>query len=105
MNISLPAFHIELGLIKCLVKVIAKTNSKGFQYMSKKFPNISTAKLIEGTFVGPQIREILDDEAFLDSLPDTERAAWESFKTVYANALGRKKSPDFSDSIQKLQNA
>jgi hypothetical protein len=105
MKISLPAFHIELGLIKCLVKDMAKTNSKGFQYMSKKFSNISTAKLIKGTFVGPQIREILDDEAFVDSLTDTERAAWESFKRVCANVLGRKKSPDFSDGIQKLQNA
>ena len=70
MKISLPLFHIELGLIKCLVKAIAKTNSKGFQYKSKKFPNISTAKLKEGTFVRPQIREILDDEVFVDSLSD-----------------------------------
>ena len=72
MKISLSAFHIEFGLIKCLVKAVAKTNSKGFQYKSKKFLNIGTAKLIEGTFVGPQIREILDDEAFVDSLTDTE---------------------------------
>jgi len=55
--------------------------------------------------VRPQIREILDDEAFVDRLTDTERAAWESFKRVCANVLGRKKSPDFSDGIQKLQNA
>ena len=40
--------------------------------MSKKSPNISTAKLIEGTFVGPQILETLDDEAFVDSLTDIE---------------------------------
>ena len=53
----------------------------------------------------PQIREILDDEAFVDRLTDTERAAWESFKRVCANVLGRKKSPDFSDGIQKLLNA
>jgi hypothetical protein len=104
MKISLPAFHIELGLIKCLVKAMAKTNSKGFQHTSKKFPNIRTAKLIEDSFVGPQIREILDDVAFVGSLTDTERAVWESFMTVCANILGRKKSPDFSDSNQKIQN-
>jgi hypothetical protein len=55
--------------------------------------------------VGPQIQEILEDETFVDGLTDTERAAWESFKAVCATALGRKKSPDFSNGIQKLQNA
>jgi hypothetical protein len=50
------------------VKAMAKTNSKGFQYLSKKFLNISTAKLKEGIFVGPQIYEILEDDAFLETL-------------------------------------
>jgi hypothetical protein len=55
--------------------------------------------------VGTQIREVIDDEAFVESLTDTERAAWESFKGVCANFLGRKESPDFSDGIQKRLNA
>jgi hypothetical protein len=62
------------------VKAMAKTNSKGFQYLSKKFPNISTAKLKEGIFVEPEIPEILEDEALVETLTDTERVAWESFK-------------------------
>jgi hypothetical protein len=32
------------------VKAMAKTHSKGFLYLSKKFPNISTAKLKEVIF-------------------------------------------------------
>ena len=55
--------------------------------------------------MGPQIREILDDEAFVESLTDTERAAWESFKWACANFLGRKEYPYFSDGIQKHLNA
>jgi hypothetical protein len=51
--------------------------------------------------VGSQIREILEDEAFV-GLTETERADWESFKRVCANVLGRKKSPVFSDGIHKL---
>jgi hypothetical protein len=35
-------------LINCLTKAMAKTNSKGFQNLSKNFPNISTARLKEG---------------------------------------------------------
>jgi hypothetical protein len=52
----------------------------------------------------PQIQEILDDESFVESLTDTEWTAWESFKWVCANFLGRKESPDFSDGIQKRLN-
>jgi hypothetical protein len=38
---------------------MGKTNSKVFQYLSNKFPSISTAELKEVIFVGPQIKEIL----------------------------------------------
>jgi hypothetical protein len=65
------------------------TNSKGFQCLSKNFPNIRTEKLKEDIFVGPEIQEIVEDEASVESLPDTERAAWESFKWVCENFLGR----------------
>jgi hypothetical protein len=102
MKILLHPLHVKHGLIKCLAKAMAKINSKVFQYLSKKFPKISTAKLKEGIFVEPQILEILEDEAVVESLTDTEQAAWESFKWICANFLGRKKSHDFSDGIQKL---
>jgi hypothetical protein len=70
------------------VEATDTTNSKGFQCLSKKFPNIRTAKLKEGIFVGPQIQEIVVDVAFVEGLIDTDRAAWESFKWVCANFLG-----------------
>jgi hypothetical protein len=99
MKIFLPPVHIKLGFIKSLMKA---DKSKGFQYPRKKFPSISTSKLREGIFVGPQIREILEEEAFVETLTDTERVAWESFEWVYANVLGRKNSADFSDDIQNF---
>jgi hypothetical protein len=55
--------------------------------------------------VGPQIRQILEAQVFVESLTDTERAAWESLKWICASFLGRKKSPDLSSGIQKLLNA
>jgi hypothetical protein len=87
------------------VKAMAKTNSKGFQYLSKKCPNISTAKLIESMFVGYQIREILEDEAIEENLIDTDKAAWEKFQRVSASFLRRKESHDFGDVTQKFLNA
>ena len=41
---------------------------------------ISDAKIKEGIFVGPQIRELMNDKAFEKSLNETEAAAWNSFK-------------------------
>lgn len=84
---------------------MTKTKSRGFQYRSNTFPNISTAKLKEGIFVGPQIREVVEGEPFVESLTDTERAAWERFRWVCANFWGRKKSLDFSDGNQERLNA
>jgi hypothetical protein len=45
MKVFLPPLHMKLGLIKCIVKAMAETNSKGFQYLSKSFLNISPANL------------------------------------------------------------
>jgi hypothetical protein len=73
MELFLHPLHVKPGLIQCLAKAIAKINSKRFQHLSKKFPKISTAKLKEGIFVGPQIGESLEDEAFLESLTQNKQ--------------------------------
>ena len=101
-KVFLPPLHIKLGLINCIVKTMGKTKSQGFQYLRDKFPRLSEAKLKEGVFVGPQIREILKDEAFFTILTDKEQAAWENFKWVCSNFLGMKKAPDFKNGVHKL---
>jgi hypothetical protein len=63
---------------------MAKTYSKGFQYLSKKFLHISTAKRKEVIYVEPQIQEIVSD---------TEWAGWDSFKRVCANFFPSKGIP------------
>ncbi len=66
--------------MKFFVKAMGKTNSRGYQYLVAKFPKISAAKLKEGIFVGPQIREVLKDGSFDESLSEYELRAWYSFK-------------------------
>ena len=60
-KIFLPPFHIKLGLMKNSVKGMDKTGH-GFEYLWNKFPNISDVKIKEGTFIGPQIRELMKDK-------------------------------------------
>jgi len=54
-KIYLPPLHIKLGLVKNALKGMDKT-SRGFEYARNKFPNVSDAKIKEGIFIGPQIR-------------------------------------------------
>ena len=74
-KIFLPLLHIKLGLMKNFVKAMGKANSRGFQYLADKFASVSPAKLKEGMFVGPQIREVLTDEDFDKSLNAAELKA------------------------------
>jgi len=45
-------------------------------YLKNTSPKISNAKIKEGVFVGPQIREIIQDVKFEDQLSELEIAAW-----------------------------
>ena len=56
----LPPLHIMLGLMKNFVNAMDKDGAS-FQHLSNVFPGLSAAKLDEGIFVGPQIREVLKD--------------------------------------------
>ena len=52
------------------------------------FPGLGAAKLKEGIFVAPQIREVLKDTDF-EKLPTlNELSAWEAFKTVCSGLFG-----------------
>jgi hypothetical protein len=50
-------------------------NSAGFMYLKNKFPRISDAKIKKGVFVGPQLRELIQDVKFEDQLIEMEKAA------------------------------
>ena len=84
---------------------MAKINPKIFQHLSKTLAKIRTTNLEEGIFVGTQICESLEDEACVESLINTEQAAWGSSKWICANSLSGKKSSDFSKCIQQFLNA
>ena len=66
-KVLLPPLHIKLGLMKNFVKALHK-NGAAFQHLSTVFPGLSAAKIKEGMFVGPQIREVLKDTDFEELL-------------------------------------
>jgi hypothetical protein len=62
-KIYLPPLHTKLGLIKVFVKAVNK-ESERFGYLRREFPTISEAKKKERIFVGPQIKQLFEDQDF-----------------------------------------
>ncbi|KAI6660741.1 hypothetical protein LOD99_10248 [Oopsacas minuta] len=106
-KILLPPLHIKLGLMKNFVKAIVKYNEEGegFKYLKDKFPKVSDAKIKEGIFIGPQIRELFKDLNFEACLNSVEKAAWNSFISLNENFLGTKKSPIYEEIVVTLLDA
>jgi hypothetical protein len=63
----------------------------GFAYLWQIFPKISKTKMREGIFVGPQIKQLLEDHDFSTKLNATDRRAWEALENICRNFLGKEK--------------
>jgi hypothetical protein len=63
---------------------------------------LSEAKIKEGIFVGPQIRELTKDKTFDSILNKVELAAWTAFKDVCINFLGNNKADNYQEIVEKL---
>ena len=62
-----------------------------FTYLWETFFRPNEAKLKEGIFSGPQIRDFIKEEYFEMVFQGNEKAAWESFKFVSKSIFGKKK--------------
>ena len=100
-KIILPFLHIKLGLIKQFVKALDQ-DRPCFQFLKTKFPKLSDAKIKEGVFVGPQIRELMLDDEFENTMNSLELDAWNSFKGVCTGLLGKHKAPNYEALVESL---
>jgi len=87
--------------MKNFVKGMDKTG-RGFEYVKKKLPNVSDAKIKEGIFIGPQIRELMQDKQFDEELNGTEINAWLYFERICKDFLGNHKAANYQDVVQDL---
>ena len=95
----LPPLYITLDFMKNFVKSSDKTG-RGFEYLRNTFPNVSDAKIKECIFIGPQIRELMQDRQFDEDLNETERNSWLSFKRIYKDFLGNHKAANYKNVVQ-----
>ena len=73
-----------------------------FTNLWEKFPRLSEAKLKEGVFICPQIRDIIKDEFFDKVLQGNEKAAWDSFKFVVKGFLGNRRAQNYEELVNSL---
>jgi hypothetical protein len=72
------------------VKKVGRCSLQNFLlYRQQEFPRLSEAKIKQGIFVDPQIRELTKDKTFDSILNEVEPAAWTAFKDVCSNFLGK----------------
>ena len=74
-------------------------------FLRTKFPRLSSAKVKEGVFHGPQIRSIMQDCRFEDSQMEIEWRAWLYFKSAVINFLGKHQSPEYESVVKELFSA
>jgi len=95
----MPPLHIKLGIIKQLVTALDK-ESAAFKYLQDRFPKLSNAKVKAGTFVGQQIKKIIECDEFDNLLNRTEKTAWNSFVAVVYGFLGNHKAENYVQLVQ-----
>ncbi|GBM46312.1 hypothetical protein AVEN_88006-1 [Araneus ventricosus] len=100
-KIIIHPLHIKLGLMKNLVKAMDK-NGPAFKYPHEKFPRLSVAKIKEGVFVGPQIKQLFRDPKFEKSLRSKEKQVWDAFYQVSTKFLGNNKAENYKDLVEDM---
>ena len=100
-GIVLPPLQIKLGLMKQFVRAFDKEASC-FKYIVQKLSAVSIQKLRAGVFNGPQIRELMADVAFIDSMNEKEANAWRSFRSVAENFLGNHRAENYEELVRNM---
>jgi hypothetical protein len=89
-KIYLSPLHIKFGLLKIFVKAMTK-EGKEFNYLRQKFPCISEAKIKEGIFVVPLIKQLFQGLYFNNELNAAQIQAMDANENVCSKCLGNKK--------------
>jgi len=64
---------------------------EGFDYLRQTCPRKSEAKINEGIYIGPQVKQLFQDLDFKNKFNAADRRSWVAFENVFSNFLGNKK--------------
>ena len=100
-KILLPPLHIKLGVEKTVHRAVNTMNREpnGFAFFQEKFPRKRREKLKAGKFGSPQMRELMKDPMFEETLSEAKLSPWYSLKLVTTNFLGNHWSSVYEKTI------
>ena len=96
-----PPVHIKLGLMKQIVKALNKERF-WFDYICRTFPALSMEKLKADIFDGLQIRKLMKDPQFQDSVNSAKADAWSLFTLVVRNYLGNYTADNYFELVKSM---
>ena len=99
-----PPLHIKLGLMTQFVKALS-VDGECFQHLICTFLGLLYNKIKAGVFNGPQIRTLVRDQGFTQTMNDKEKAAWLSFVNVTKKFLGNKKAQNYENLVSNMLSA
>ena len=100
-RIMFSPLYIKLGQMKQFVKALDKHGSC-FNYIVKKFPSPSMEKLKSGIFDGPQIRKLIQDQAFTSHMAALEIVAWCSNVSEVRKFLDNTKASNYQHLVDLM---
>jgi len=53
-------------------------------------------------FDGPQIRQLIKDENFIETMTELQKNAWMAFKDLIKNFLGNTRAQNYTEIVQQL---
>ena len=71
------------------------------RYLRSSFLGLSEEKLKADVFDGPQIRQLINDEDFINSMSEPEECAWRAFVDVVRNFLGNRKAENYEELVSR----
>ena len=103
-RILFPSLHIKLCLIKQFTKALDKDDDY-FTYICQDFPGLTMEKLKAGIFDSSQIRQLIRDPEFENSMNEVELEAWKAFALVVKNFLGNNKARNYAKLVNNMLTA
>ena len=100
-RILFPPLHIKLSFIKQFTKALDK-DGDCFTYLCQDFPGLTMEKLKAGIFDDPQIRQLIRDPEFENSMNEVKLEAWKAFVLVAKNFLGNNKARKYADLVKNM---
>ena len=100
-RILFPPLHIKLGLIKLFTKALDK-DGDCFTYLCQAFPGLTMEKLKAGIFDGSQIRQLIRDPEFENSMNEVGLEAWKAIVLVVKNFLDNNKARNYAELVNNM---